>query len=154
MYGARGVILTEFVFGLFVMVVFLNIIFQIIHLRDYRHLTSPDEGQPLHNEFPRYVLENTLSFSIDGSWMNWFTGGLNNHTIHHIFPRICQIHFSALTQILKNTAHGYSVPFKEYPSLWAAARSHFKMLYKLSKPDPYKPEPFLNYPLSDRFVTF
>ncbi len=146
------IILTGFFVGHFVSGVFLSMIFQVTHLCDYSRMTSPDDDQRIHNEFPLHVMENTSSFSIHSKWMNWFSGGLNNHTIHHIFPGICQIHFPELTLILKETAKEYGIPFKEYPSIWAATQSHFRMLYKLSKPEPYQPEPFTEYPLNSRYA--
>lgn len=147
-------VLSGFVTGHFLSGVGLSMIFQVTHLCDYSRFTEPDESQRIHNAFPLHVVENTSSFSVHNKWITWISGGLNHHTIHHIFPGICQIHFPALTQILKATAKEYGVPYKEYPTMWDAVKSHFLMLHKLSKPGPYVPEPFTDYPLRGKYASY
>jgi linoleoyl-CoA desaturase len=101
----------------------------------------------MNNSFAIHVLENTSSFAVDSWWMTWLGGGLNCHTIHHIFPEVCQIHFRPLTKILVATCKEYGIPMKIYPSTWAALVSHIKLLNQLSKNKKYAPAPFTDWEL-------
>jgi linoleoyl-CoA desaturase len=144
-------IVAGFISGHFVAGVFLGVIFQVTHLSDYSMFTETGKDNELDNTFISHVMENTSSFSTSNRWMNWFTGGLNNHTIHHAFPTICQIHFPDLNPILRATAKEYGVPFKEYPTMGAALKSHVNMLRKLGQPGTYQPEPFEAYSLNSDY---
>jgi len=52
-----------------------------------------------------------------------------------LFPGICHIHLPALAQIVRETADEFAIPYKEYPSVTAAIRSHLKTLKRLGTGD-------------------
>ena len=144
-------VMLGFLIGHFFSGLFLSLIFQVTHLCDYSMFTNPDEEGTIHNSFAIHVMENTSTFSPNVEWMSWFSGGLNHHTIHHIYSNICQIHFYKLTPILRETAREFGIPFKEYPSLWAALKSHYRVLKKLGTAPNYQPERFVEYALNQRY---
>jgi linoleoyl-CoA desaturase len=88
-----------------------------------------------------HAIEVTVDASPDSWLVNWFTGGLNTHVVHHLFPGICHIHYRALTPIVAETAREYGLPYKEttFPRL---IRDHFRMLAELGK-GPHAGEAFL-----------
>lgn len=144
-------IVIGFVVGHLISGTILGLVFQVTHLCDYSMFTAPDEKERIKNSFAIHVMENTSTFSPNSLFMCWFTGGLNHHTIHHIFPDICQSHFPYLTPILRRSAKEFGIPFKEYPSFYAAIKSHYNMLYKLGQNKSYKSETFRDYPLAERY---
>lgn len=148
---APWIIITGFVVGHMLSGAVLGLVFQVTHLCDYSLFTEPDADEKLKNSFAIHVLENTSTFSPKSYFMTWFTGGLNHHTIHHVFPTICQSHFIHLTPILRETAKEYGVPFKEYPTFWEALKSHYYMLKKLGESPAYKSVPFSDYQLHPRY---
>jgi fatty acid desaturase len=70
----------------------------------------------------------TADFS-HGSWF-WthISGGLNYQVVHHLFPGICHTHYPAIAPIVLDTCKEFGVPYKVYPSFWAALHAHFSHL--------------------------
>ena len=60
--------------------------------------------------------------------MNWFSGGLNHQVEHHIFPNISHIHYDKISNIVKETALEFNLPYNEYDSTRDAIKSHFRHL--------------------------
>ncbi|MGB8191517.1 MAG: fatty acid desaturase [Chitinophagaceae bacterium] len=149
----RWIIITGFLTGHFVAGFTLSLIFQITHLCDYSNFSDVDlENGNLENSFAQHVIENTSSFATDNLLLTYFSGGLNHHTIHHLFPEICQIHFPALTKILRATSEEYGIPFKIYPTFWSAIQSHYSLLKKLGSEKNYRPRPFSEWKLSYSYL--
>lgn len=145
----RWIIITGFLLGHFIAGLTLSLIFQITHLCDFSRFSNVEaNGESLENSFAIHVIENTSTFAPDNIFITYFSGGLNHHTIHHLFPEICQTHFTALTRILKETAREYGIPFKIYPTFLAALKSHYRLLKKLGTQENYEPVPFSEYSLS------
>jgi linoleoyl-CoA desaturase len=143
------IIVTGFLAGHFVAGITLSLVFQITHLCDYSRFTAVDlETGNLQNSFAIHVIENTSSFAVDNLFVTYFSGGLNHHTIHHLFPEISQIHFPALTNILRTSAREFGIPFKVYPSFWTAIQSHYSLLRELGRNPVYTPKPFIEYPIN------
>lgn len=139
------IILTGFFAGHLMAGLVLSLIFQVTHLCDYSKFTSVDLSTGnLENSFARHVIENTSTFAPDNMFLTYFSGGLNHHTVHHLFPDISQIHFPAITKILQATAAEYNIPFKVYPTFWSAIKSHYSLLRNLGTNEKYEP---VNYAL-------
>jgi linoleoyl-CoA desaturase len=47
---------------------------------------------------------------------------------HHLFPKICHIHYPAISEIVKQTAIEQGVPYIENRTFWSALASHYQML--------------------------
>lgn len=142
----RWIIITGFLLGHFISGLTLSLVFQITHLCDFSRFSSVDlSSGSIENSFAIHVIENTSTFAPNNLFVSYMTGGLNHHTIHHLFPEICQTHFTALTKILAETAKEYGIPFKVYPTFWDAIKSHYSLLKKLGSQLEYKPAPFTDY---------
>ena len=126
-------IILGFLCGNFVAGIALGVIFQVTHLSDYTSWPEPDKDGIIDNSFARHILETTSDFCPYNRVVTWVAGGLNNHVAHHLFPDISQIHLPALTKIVKATAAEYGVPYKAYPTVGAALKSHFYTLKKLGE---------------------
>ena len=120
-----------FIAGHLVSGIALGIIFQVTHLSDNTIFVEPDENGIIYNSFSNHILKTTSDFAIKSKTVTWISGGLNMHVAHHLFPKISQIHLPVLTRIVKETAIVYAMPYKEYTSVFAAIRSHLKLLKKL-----------------------
>jgi linoleoyl-CoA desaturase len=66
----------------------------------------------------------------------WYVGGLNFQVEHHLFPRICSIHYPAISPIVEEVAKEHDIPYHHHPTLWQAVRSHYRMLKQLGQPAP------------------
>jgi linoleoyl-CoA desaturase len=130
-------IVCGFLAGHFVSGIALGVIFQVTHLSDYSVFVEPDEQGVVHNSFPRHIMATTADFATQNRVVTWISGGLNIHVAHHLFPRISQVHLPKLAKIVKQTAADHGVPYKEYPSVWAALKSHLRMLKKLGSKEDF-----------------
>jgi linoleoyl-CoA desaturase len=55
-------------------------------------------------------------------------GGLNDQIEHHLFPRVCHVHYRQLSPIVESLAAKHGVSYHTCPTLWQAIRSHYRML--------------------------
>ncbi len=83
-----------------------------------------------------HQLGTTANFAPGSAWVTWFTGGLNHQVEHHLFPHISHLHYRKLSEIVRNTAREFDLPYYEYPSLWSALRSHLRVLKALGQTEP------------------
>lgn len=124
-------IILGFLSGNFIAGIALGIIFQVTHISNHSTWPNPDKEGVIDNSFARHIMETTSDFCPNNKVVTWISGGLNNHVAHHLFPGISQIHLPALTNIVRETAKEYNLPYKEYPTVRSALASHFETLKRL-----------------------
>ena len=49
---------------------------------------------------------------------------------HHLFPKVCHVHYRKIGEIVKNTAIEFNLPYTENPTFFAALKSHYQILKK------------------------
>ena len=67
--------------------------------------------------------------------MSWLLGGLNFQIEHHLFPRICHIHYPAISELVEQTCRDFGIRYTEHRSFWAGMASHFRWLRRMGMPD-------------------
>ena len=115
------------------------LIFQVTHIYEGTTFPLPDDNGNIDNNYALHVLETTADFSRQNRLGSWLMGGINIHVIHHIFPKVCHVHYPALTRILKETAEEFGIEYQENPNFWVALKKHYQMLKLLSKPNAVIP---------------
>ncbi len=115
------------------------LMFQVTHIYEGTHFPQPDDDGNIENNYALHVLETTADFSRERPIGTWFMGGINIHVIHHIFPKVCHVHYPVLTNILKETAEEFGIDYHENPNFWVALKKHMWMLKHLSKEDATVP---------------
>jgi len=60
-------------------------------------------------------------------------GGLNMQVEHHLFPRICHIHYPAISKIVRETAREFNVAYNENETFIGALKSHYQVLKRFSQ---------------------
>lgn len=128
-----GLIVAGFLAGHFASGIALGLIFQVTHLSDHTVFPSPDRHGMIAHSFPLHILRTTTDFCTRNPLVSWIAGGLNIHVAHHLFPDISQVHLPALARIVRQTAREYAMPYREYPSVLAALRSHLRLLRQLGQ---------------------
>ena len=111
------------------------LVFQVTHIYEGTTFPLPDDEGNIENNYAVHVLETTADFSRSNPIANWFFGCINVHSIHHIMPGICHVHYPELTKILKATAEEFGLEYKESETFLIALRRHLHMLKALSKPE-------------------
>ena len=91
------------------------------------------EEELINNSWSEHELEATIDFAPNSRIINWITGGLNTHVAHHLFPKICHVHYFNVTPIIEGYCMANEYPYRK-EDLFGALSSHFRYLKKLSRP--------------------
>ena len=92
-----------------------------------------DKNGHIDNSWSEHQIEATIDFAPDSKIINWVTGGLNTHVAHHLFPKMCHIHYFKVTPIIKEYCLKNHYEYNK-ESLLSALTSHMSYLKKLSIP--------------------
>jgi len=111
----------------------LSIIFQLAHVVEDTSFPVPDKNGNVENEWAIHQLNTTADFAKDNKLITFYVGGLNFQAIHHLFPRICHVHYPKIAPIVEQTAKEFGVPYLFNESLGSAFLSHMKVISKLGK---------------------
>ncbi|MGB5384048.1 MAG: acyl-CoA desaturase [Lutimonas sp.] len=106
----------------------LSVIFQLAHVMPNTEMPLPDENGNMEHTWAIHQLFTTSNFAINNKLVNFYTGGLNHQVEHHIFPHISHIHYKKISEIVRNTAKEFNLPYNEYRTMVEAFVQHFKQL--------------------------
>jgi linoleoyl-CoA desaturase len=53
---------------------------------------------------------------------------------HHLFSKVCSVHYPQIHPLVRSIAHKHGVPYNEAPTFRQAVISHLHMLDRLGKP--------------------
>jgi linoleoyl-CoA desaturase len=110
--------------------VVLTVIFQLAHTVEETTFPMPDEEGIIENEWAIHQLETTVNFAQRNRILSWYVGGLNFQVEHHLFPKVCHIHYPRIARIVKQTAKEFNVAYLEHKTFWHAVYSHFSVLHR------------------------
>ncbi len=111
----------------------LGVVFQLAHVVEgtaYPEL--PADGE-MPEPWVVHEMRTTSNFARKNRLVCWYVGGLNFQVEHHLFPRVCSIHYPAISDIVREVAEKYGVPYNHHPTLFAAIASHYRMLKRLGR---------------------
>lgn len=92
---------------------------------------APNESGQLDTSWGDHELDATIDFANTSRFAHWFTGGLNTHIPHHLFPGICHIHYYELVKVIQGVCEKHGKVYQQ-ESFWHALASHFRYLKRLS----------------------
>jgi linoleoyl-CoA desaturase len=113
----------------------LACIFQPAHVVPTSDFPIPDDSGNIHADWAVSQLYNTANFAPGARLFSWYVGGLNYQVEHHLFPNICHIHYRKISQIVRDTAKEFNLPYHSYRTFFGALKAHTKLLYRLGKYD-------------------
>jgi linoleoyl-CoA desaturase len=107
----------------------LAIVFQLAHVVEGAHFVEA-YNHDLHVEdsWAKHEVVTTANFAPTNKIINWYVGGLNYQIEHHLFPKVSHIHYPAISKFVKESCAEYNIPYNEFPTMWSAVKSHFKMM--------------------------
>jgi len=111
----------------------LGLIFQLAHVVEGTSFPVPNEEDNIEEAWAAHQMRTTANFAVDNKIISFFCGGLNRQIEHHLFPKICHIHYPEIGKIVKQTAKEFYLPYIENPTFSLALQSHYRMLKKLGK---------------------
>jgi linoleoyl-CoA desaturase len=107
----------------------LAVVFQLAHCVEEAEFPQPTGEHA--SDFAEHQLATTVDFARDNPLLSWYVGGLNFQAVHHLYPRICHLHYPALAKIVEQTAAEHGVRYTAISGLAAALRSHYRWLRRM-----------------------
>ena len=115
----------------------LAIVFQPAHVSEGTEYPVPDESHTLETNWAVHQLLTTSNFGNRSRLLTWYVGGLNFQIEHHLFPNICHVHYESISDIVKETATEFGIPYRTFDTFFGALRGHAKLLKDLGKQPAY-----------------
>jgi len=113
----------------------LGVIFQLAHVVEGPSHFAAAEQETMEDSWLVHEMKTTADFARDNKLLCWYVGGLNFQIEHHLFPKVCSIHYPAISSIVQEVAEKHGIPYHHHPTLIAAVRSHLHMLKEYSRPE-------------------
>ncbi|WP_019947546.1 fatty acid desaturase family protein [Hymenobacter aerophilus] len=109
----------------------LGLVFQLAHVVEGTAFPLPDKQGDLREAWAVHQLRTTANFAPHSPLASFLCGGLNRQIEHHLFPKVCHIHYPALARIVRQTAHEFGLPYLENRTFLGALQSHRRVLRQL-----------------------
>ncbi len=108
----------------------IGLVFQLAHVVEGTAFPETNVEGDIEEAWAIHQMQTTANFGRKNWLTNFICGGLNMQVEHHLFPTICHIHYAAISDIVKETAIEFNVPYIENKTFWTALASHYRMLRK------------------------
>src|SRR6266446_2037625 len=118
-------------YGIFPLGNVLAAVFQLAH--------CVDEADFLHDrrvetDWAEHQTATTVDFARDNALLGWYLGGLNFQVEHHLFPRVCHVHYPALSRIVEETCRTHRIRYRCEPTLGSALAANWRWLRRMGSP--------------------
>lgn len=121
---------TSFVLGLL-----LSVIFQLAHCVEEADFPQPPPGtDQLPDAWAVHQVQTTVDFARGSRILTWYVGGLNFQIEHHLFPRICHVHYPRIAGIVQAVCAEFGVRYTAHESFLGAVSSHWRWLRRMGRP--------------------
>jgi len=108
----------------------MGLVFQLAHVVEGTDFPQPSIQGNIEEAWADHQMRTTANFATKSKLAGFLLGGLNQQIEHHLFPKVCHIHYPAIGVILKQTAQEFNLPYIENASFLRALQSHYLMLKK------------------------
>jgi linoleoyl-CoA desaturase len=113
----------------------LATVFTLAHVVEEADFPLPDPAtNRLQNHWAVHQVQTTVDFARRNPVLSWFLGGLNFQIEHHLFPRVCHVHYRRISELVKRTCEQFGLKYSEHRSFFAGVASHFRWLRRMGKP--------------------
>jgi len=118
----------------------LAVVFQLAHCAgeaEFRQITAASPLLPCG--WAQHQVESTVDFARGNRVLNWYLGGLNLQIEHHLFPKICHVHYAALAPIVEGACREHGVRYAQHRTFTGALVAHVRWLGLLGRRPPPAP---------------
>lgn len=96
------------------------------------HSTEGVLGEHKDNlDITEFQIRNSSNYCPDNWFLTWYSGGLNYHIEHHLFPNISSIHYPALSKIVKAHCQVHEIKYQSHSSYLTSLTAHYRYLKNL-----------------------
>jgi len=111
----------------------MGLVFQLAHVVEGTAFPVPDVNGNMEEAWAEHQMRTTANFATNSRIAAFFLGGLNRQIEHHLFPKVCHIHYGAISVIVKKTAAEFNLPYIESKTFVSALKSHFQTLKRFGQ---------------------
>jgi linoleoyl-CoA desaturase len=111
----------------------LGTVFQMAHVVEGTKQFQANEEGIIDSVWAVHELETTSDFARNNRILNYYVGGLNFQIEHHLFPKVCHIHYRKIAPIVEKTALEFGFEYNLKPTFRSAFLSHVTTLKELGK---------------------
>ncbi len=112
----------------------LALVFQLAHIVEGNEFPEPNQQNIIAKEWAIHEIETTANFAQQNKLATWYFGGLNYQIEHHLFTRICHIHYPEIQKFVQTTCEKFNLKYISYRTFTQALRAHFRLLKQLAQP--------------------
>ncbi|MCB0397708.1 MAG: acyl-CoA desaturase [Flavobacteriales bacterium] len=113
----------------------LSLIFQTAHVMPECKFDIADKNGTIHSDWAVHEMMTTSNYAPSSRLFSWMIGGLNYQIEHHLFPKICHVHYRKISKIVASTAKEFNIPYYTQKNFMVALWHHTRMLYRLGRWD-------------------
>lgn len=123
-----------YVVAAFVLGLTLSVVFQLAHcVEEAEFPKPPTETHKIETPWAVHQVETTVDFARNNPLATWLLGGLNFQVEHHLFPRICHVHYPAISKLVEETSAEFGIKYRVNPSVRAGIASHFRWMRRMGQ---------------------
>ena len=118
----------------FVQGMVLGLVFQLAHAVDDTEIFArPPAGQTLPRSFYEHQIATTVDFAPNNPFVTWYVGGLNFQVVHHLFPKVCHLHYPALAKLVAKYCAEHGIAYHCHPTLRSAFAAHIRFMRAMGR---------------------
>jgi linoleoyl-CoA desaturase len=115
--------------------ILLAVVFQLAHVVEEAEFPMPNEETgKMSTHWAVHQVQTTVDFARRNRVLSWFLGGLNFQVEHHLFPRICHIHYPKISRIVERTCREFGIQYNAHATFFHGVASHFRWLRTMGQP--------------------
>ena len=112
----------------------LSVVFQLAHCVEEADFPLPDDKGKMQTDWAVHQVQTTVDFARGNPVLSWLLGGLNFQIEHHLFHKICHVHYPALSKVVEETCREFGVRYTANETFVSAVASHFRLLHRMGRP--------------------
>lgn len=103
-------------------------VFQLAHCVDEVDFVPAGD---VEGGWMEHQVATTMDFAPTNPLLTWYLGGLNFQVEHHLFTRICHVHYGALARIVEATCKDHGLRYRCQPTLRGALGANLRWLRRM-----------------------
>jgi linoleoyl-CoA desaturase len=108
-------------------------VFQLAHCVVDADFVAPRAGA-IATDWAAHQVSTTVDFARGSRLLTWYLGGLNYQVEHHLFTKICHVHYPALAPIVEATCREHGIRYRSQPTLRRALAGNVRWLQVMGRP--------------------
>jgi linoleoyl-CoA desaturase len=130
-------VLGVYLLAAFVEGVVTSIVFQLAHCVEEAEFPVPSTNDAAYSRWQRLggaSVQTTVDFARRNRVLCWLLGGLNFQIEHHLFHKICHVHYPALSKVVEETCAEFRRPLPGPPHVRVSPRVARPLLMAMGRP--------------------